>query len=118
MSEPLQLLMVEDETDLGDLIKDALQDHASIAVRIASDPQQALSMLQTNPRCDVVFSDIGMPGPMSGIDFAQHVQQQYPEIRIILASGYSRSQLPPLPGHVQFLAKPYRLGQLLAMLER
>lgn len=37
-----------------------------------------------------------------------------PNARILLASGYSRSQLPTLPSNVQFLSKPYRFKQLIA----
>ena len=40
-----------------------------------------------------------------------------PNARMILASGYARSQLPPLPDHVEFLPKPYRLRQLVTLLQ-
>ena len=41
-----------------------------------------------------------------------------PNARIILASGYARSQLPPLPEHVEFLPKPYSADQVARALAR
>ncbi|MGH8039836.1 MAG: response regulator [Stenotrophomonas sp.] len=116
MSEPLRVLMVEDQQDLRELIGQALQDFG-IEIHTADDGPTALRLIQEAGGFDVVFSDISMPNGMSGVELSEHVAAALPNARMILASGYARSQLPPLPEHVEFLPKPYRLRQLVALLQ-
>ena len=116
MSEPLRVLMVEDQQDLRELIGQALQDFG-IEIHTADDGPAALRLMQDPGGFDVVFSDISMPNGMSGVELSEHVADVLPNARMILASGYARSQLPPLPDHVEFLPKPYRLRQLVTLLQ-
>lgn len=116
MSEPLRVLMVEDQQDLRELIGQALQDFG-IEIHTADDGPAALRLMRDPGGFDVVFSDISMPNGMSGVELSEHVADVLPNARIILASGYARSQLPPLPEHVEFLPKPYRLRQLVTLLQ-
>jgi len=116
MSEPLRVLMVEDQQDLRELIGQALQDFG-IEIHTAADGPTALRLMQDPGGFDVVFSDISMPNGMSGVELSEHVADVLPNARMILASGYARSQLPPLPDHVEFLPKPYRLRQLVTLLQ-
>ncbi|RYE97076.1 MAG: response regulator, partial [Oxalobacteraceae bacterium] len=48
---------------------------------------------------------------------SEHVAQLLPQARMILASGFAKAQLPPLPAQVDFLPKPYRLRQLIDVLK-
>ncbi|MDY0956401.1 MULTISPECIES: response regulator [Stenotrophomonas] len=116
MPEPLRVLMVEDQQDLRELIGQALEDFG-IEIHTADDGQTALRLLREPGNFDVVFSDISMPNGISGVELSAHVAEALPNARMILASGYARSQLPPLPDHVEFLPKPYRLRQLVALLQ-
>jgi len=116
MSEPLRVLMVEDQQDLRELIGQALQDFG-IEIHTADDGPAALRLMQDPGGFDVVFSDISMPNGMSGVELSEHVADVLPNARMILASGYARSQLPPLPEHVEFLPKPYPLRQLVTLLQ-
>ncbi|WMJ68982.1 response regulator [Stenotrophomonas sp. 24(2023)] len=115
--DPIRVLMVEDQSDLREMIGLALQDFG-IDVETTADAHGAVALLQGDARFDVVFSDISMPNGMSGIELSEHVARDQPQARMILSSGYARSQLPPLPEHVEFLPKPYRLRQLVEMLTR
>mgnify|MGYP000431810402 len=61
-----------------------------------------------------MITDMVMPG-MSGADLAKEVKQIYPDIKIILASGYSEEiARRELNGseEFEFIAKPYSLGDL------
>jgi len=117
MTDSLRVLMVEDQDDLRDMIGMALQD-MGIDVDATADGMAALEMMEGDRQYDVVFSDVSMPNGMSGIELSEHVARAQPGARMILSSGYARSQLPPLPMHVEFLPKPYRLRQLLDLLRR
>jgi len=117
MTDSIRVLMVEDQDDLRDLIGVALQD-LGIEVDTTADGQAALGLLEGARHYDVVFSDVSMPNGVSGIELSAHVARTQPHARMILSSGYARSQLPPLPEHVEFLPKPYRLRQLVELLRR
>jgi CheY-like chemotaxis protein len=108
--------MVEDQQDLRELMRQALQDFG-IEIHTADDGPSALALLREHGDFDVVFSDISMPNGMSGVELSAHVADALPNARMILSSGYARSQLPPLPPHVEFLPKPYRLKQLVTLLQ-
>ena len=116
MSEPLRVLMVEDQEDLRELIGQALRDFG-IDVHTATDGPSAVQLIDLNGGFDVVFSDINMPEGMSGLELSAHVANALPNARMILSSGYARSQLPLLPDNVEFLPKPYRLKQLMTLLK-
>ena len=116
MSEPLRVLMVEDQDDLRELIGQALRDFG-IEVHTATDGPKAVELIDTTGGFDVVFSDVNMPQGMSGLELSAHVANALPNARMILSSGYERSQLPQLQDNVEFLPKPYRLKQLVSLLK-
>ncbi len=115
--DPIRVLMVEDQTDLREMIGLALRD-LGIDVATTADAHEAAALLKGEARFDVVFSDVSMPNGMSGIELSEHVAREQPQARMILSSGYARSQLPPLPEQVEFLPKPYRLRQLVQLLKQ
>ncbi|MBD8532561.1 MULTISPECIES: PAS domain-containing sensor histidine kinase [unclassified Massilia] len=107
------VLIVEDEPDLMD-VASALFISMGYEVVTASDANEALNLLGGRA-VDILFSDIIMPHGMNGVELANHTRQHYPEVKIILASGY------PLPALVlgdtnledfAFVNKPYRLSDL------
>lgn len=113
MEAGLRILIVEDDALLGPLISSALAEIGHEVV-LATDGPAALEILQGDLPLDMVFSDVSMPSGMSGIELIEHVRRLRPQAKCILASGYARAQLPPLPDGIHFLAKPYRLPQLTA----
>lgn len=110
------ILIVDDELMLRDVVVEALQDQG-YDVLVASDGPGALEIMRGSARIDVVFSDVSMPNGMSGVELAEHAAEIRPGIRIILASGFAKGQLPSLPKDVHFLPKPYRIGQLVESLQ-
>ena len=110
-----RVLMVEDQQDLRELIGGALTEHG-VDLVLAEDGVIAEQAIRLHGDFDIVFSDVEMPNGISGLALTQIVQEVMPDARMILASGYARAQLPPLPPHVTFLPKPYRLKQLIALL--
>ena len=56
-----------------------------------------------------------MPGGMSGCDLAERVRELYPDVRIVLSSGYADDTTPCAP-HIResvlLLPKPYRRADL------
>lgn len=112
---PPRVLFVDDEDDLRIVVKAALSGQA-LELVFAADGPRALELLQHGPPFTHVVTDVSMPGGVSGFDVANEVLRALPQARVVITSGYQRSQLPPLPPQVQFLPKPYRVRQLLQAL--
>ncbi|MDI9240661.1 response regulator [Lysobacter sp. LF1] len=109
-----RLLFVEDEDDLRMLVGEALRMLGFHVVAVADGPSALAAMQESS--FDVLVSDVSMPHGISGIELAEHTLRVQPGARIVLASGFARAQLPPLPPGVSFLPKPYRIGQLAALI--
>jgi two-component system, cell cycle response regulator CpdR len=109
-----RVLLVEDEADLREIISEALTDLGHKAT-VAKSGVEAIRYL-AEQEFDVVITDISMPEGVSGIDLVEHIRAANLPSKVILVSGHARAQLPALPEHTTFLAKPYRLNQLLALL--
>ncbi|MGO1003536.1 response regulator [Lysobacter sp. CA196] len=112
------VLLVDDDENILDVVQDSLRD-AGYAVITAANGAQALQILTEDAgRVDVVFSDVSMPGGMSGIDLAKHAYEVRPALWVILTSGYSPNWLPELPLNCEFLPKPYEMSDLDRRLRR
>jgi DNA-binding LytR/AlgR family response regulator len=61
-----------------------------------------------------VFSDIVMPGAVSGIELAEIVRSRFPAMRIMLATGYSERRVET--AGIRTLAKPYAVETLVTAL--
>src|SRR5690606_27537272 len=84
-------------------------------VSVAADGREALALLQGGARPDLLFTDVVMPGGMSGWDLAQEARKLAPEMRILFTSGYpseSLTGLGELGGEAAIVSKPYRLAEL------
>lgn len=112
----LRVLLVEDQADLRELLADVMQDKG-MDVRTVGNADAAMELLQSGYACDVLFSDVQMPGQISGAQLGDYVARTLPQARVILASGHPRFKLPPLPPGAHFLQKPFRLGQFFELIE-
>jgi DNA-binding LytR/AlgR family response regulator len=66
---------------------------------------------------DLLFTDIVMPGQMDGLALARAVRQMRPDMRILLATGYSEA-LASAPPEFPILRKPYQIHELSGALGR
>jgi signal transduction histidine kinase/ActR/RegA family two-component response regulator len=112
------ILVVEDDPLVRDIVVTGLTD-LGYQVKIASDAQQALEILRTDPNIDVLFSDVVMPGRMSGAKLAVEAQAIRPALKVVLTSGYAATELAgehELPQALEVLAKPYGRDELASKL--
>jgi two-component system OmpR family response regulator len=114
---PRRVLIVDDERDLADLAEDLLRA-CGLEVAVAYCAADALSILESEPQIDAVFSDVMMPG-MTGIELAEAIAQRYPSIRIVLTTGFALPELMDNHGRpYPCAAKPYRIETVLELLRR
>lgn len=114
---PTKVLMVDDDRNILDTVAEGLTD-LGFDVVTAETGKQALERLAHDPGVDILFSDVVMPGEISGIDLAKRAHTGRPDLRIVLASGYSEAWLREMPDYCEYIPKPYRLGDLRERLMR
>jgi CheY-like chemotaxis protein len=81
----------------------------------ARDGVEALNLLQSGAHVDLVFTDMVMPGGLSGRDVAHRARDLKPGIKVLLTTGYAEDL-----GHaddlesesLKVLRKPYRQAEL------
>ena len=110
MSKRLRVLMVDDNPELLRVLQEGLSMY-DVEVVTALDATAALDILIRDQRFDVL-----MPRGLSGVQLVDMVTREYPQIAVVLTSGYPRTQLPELPRGVRFLPKPYQFGGLMSAL--
>jgi CheY-like chemotaxis protein len=114
------ILVVEDESEIRDLIASALAVEGYQVVS-AADGHDALRQLDAHPEIDLVFTDIVMPGDLHGYDLAREVRQRRPAVRLLYTSGYALasalSRTAPIID-AKLVAKPFKLEQLIDEIRR
>jgi PAS domain S-box-containing protein len=112
------ILLVEDDDGVAALVAEMLNSLGYRVTRVAS-ARAALGALADDPGIDLVFSDILMPGPMTGVDLAREVRRLRPGAPILLTSGYAGAALKTTDiDDIQILFKPYQIGALDAALRQ
>ena len=109
------VLIVEDHADVLEVARAYFSD-LGYRVKEASSAEAGLQLLERDGAVDVVFSDILMPGGMNGLDLAQAVRQRFPQIAVLLTTGYSSSAQDAVREGFEVLRKPYGIGKLEAAL--
>lgn len=109
-----RILMVEDDSLVRNFVSAQLQD-LGYRVTIAVDGQQALEILRSGEPFDLLFTDVMMPGGLSGPELAKIAAEMRPDLRVLFTSGYAENtiiQQGRLNPGVLLLSKPYRREEL------
>jgi DNA-binding NtrC family response regulator len=106
------VLVVDDEVLLRWMIAEELRAKG-LAVVEAANSDEAVSILQSSARVNVVVTDVRMPGSMDGIALAQWVRARRPDLKIVIASAHAAVDMPHDLVDALFL-KPYDVNQLVA----
>jgi PAS domain S-box-containing protein len=106
------VLVVEDNPDVR-AVSTMLLEQIGYRVNFVGSAEAALDELSKNHFIDLVFSDVVMPGGMDGIALARVVRSRYPDIAVLLTSGYAKAAET---GGREFpiLRKPYEVKALAA----
>lgn len=111
-----RILVVEDNLQVREFTASLLAD-MGYATCLANDSVSALALLEAGqPRIDLVLSDVVMPG-VSGIELARTIKRRWPDIPLVLTSGYSQVLADDAQPGVELLNKPYSAEQLLRAFE-
>jgi PAS domain S-box-containing protein len=104
------VLVVEDDEDVRQVAVDILE-HLGYRVLVAENGIEALSILSRDEPIRLLFSDVVMPGGLSGIELAREVRRLHQDVRILLTSGYTTDTIGST-AEFTFFRKPYRPADL------
>ncbi|WP_457584903.1 PAS domain S-box protein [Ensifer canadensis] len=106
-----RILVVEDDPMVREFAAGTLIS-LGYAVTCAGDATEALRILETDGPFGVVFSDVVMPGPIDGHAMADEIVAQYPDLPVVLTTGYADIERIGATSRFRPLAKPYTRRQL------
>ena len=119
MTDPIRVLVVDDERDTLDLI-DLTLSTAGYDIHLASSGEESLEMLRNNT-FDIVLLDIMMPD-MSGFDVLRTLKQEsdhHPPVVFLTAKTMPEDRQEGMDlGADDFLAKPVTRGSLLDTIKK
>jgi DNA-binding response OmpR family regulator len=110
----LKVLVVEDEVLIRLTVIDALTD-AGFDVVEAGSADDAIEIINEQA-IQLLFTDIQLPGKLTGVDLAHAVADRFPEAGIIVASGRLTADDIELPPGAEFFTKPYSFEKIIARL--
>jgi PAS domain S-box-containing protein len=113
------VLAVEDNEGLRRVVVRQLND-LGYRVLEATDGAAALKILESEP-VDLLFTDIMMPGGMSGYDLAKKALARWPSLKVLLTSGFPETKLNGNGNtavKMHLLTKPYRKDDLSLALRK
>jgi CheY-like chemotaxis protein len=82
---------------------------------------EALAILEKGAKVDLLFTDVVMPGAVSGRQLAERAVELAPGLKILFTSGYTENAIVHngrLDPCVELLSKPYGREQLAAKVRR
>lgn len=101
------ILLVEDEEKVRQITRKRLIELGYNVVQ-ATTAAQGTAVLESNHTVSLVFSDVRMPGAMSGYDLAKWTLENRRDVSVLLTSGYNDLSAEEQQ-NVNLLAKPYSL---------
>jgi signal transduction histidine kinase len=104
------ILVVDDDDEVREVTTTRLVE-AGYVVREAASGMQALALLETDLRANLIVLDFAMPG-MNGAEVAREIRKRWPTIPILFATGYAHTGELSSVQSEGVVMKPFRHGEL------
>ncbi|HEX4183662.1 MAG TPA: ATP-binding protein [Caulobacteraceae bacterium] len=110
-SAAARILVVEDDVQVADMAVELLQS-CGYSVKLAHRAAAALDLMTAGEPVDLIFSDIIMPGVMNGVKLAEEVKRRFPEVPVLLTTGFEDALTLADGRGLAIINKPYRREEL------
>lgn len=114
ISRSATILVVEDNPDVRKVVVKQLLGLGH-QVQQADNAAAALAILKGGSLIDLLFTDVVLPGGMTGTSLALEAKKLRPDIKVLLTSGFAEAAMQNtahLHGEMELLSKPYRKQDL------
>ncbi len=113
-----RILVVEDDPRVRRIAVRRLERLGYTVVE-AADAASALKAIEREPPFDAMFTDIAMPGGMTGLELARDARARRPGLRVLLTSGFAEPEAIKgglMAARTAWIGKPYATAELVAKL--
>ncbi|WP_263264491.1 response regulator [Pseudomonas sp. RIT-PI-S] len=110
------VLIVEDDELLRELLVEVISE-LGCTVRAVGTADDGLCAIQQHRDVGLVLTDVMTPGSITGLQLATALHTHWPELPVIVTSGYSAQLFSDLPPSACFLAKPWSLDAILSLVQ-
>ena len=110
------MLVVDDEPTVRMLVTEILEDLGHIAIE-AGDSASGLEVLQSDARIDLLVTDVGLPGGMTGRQMADAARVSRPDLKVLFITGYAETAVlggRHLAPGMGVLTKPFAIETMAA----
>ena len=111
------ILVVEDDPKVRRMVVATLRELGYATLEADCGAAGIELLTSRGDSIDLLFTDVVMPGGMSGLELAREARARIPDLRVLLTSGFSEQQAAGGSGF-PLLTKPYRKVQLAQALRR
>lgn len=109
-------LVVEDDENQRNMIAMLLEECEMGVIQCDSAEVAMQVLARVGPMLSMLYTDVSLAGKVDGIELARVAREHYPELRVIVASGYDIGK--ELPEEALFMPKPWLPLDLLREAER
>ena len=110
VAEKRTIFVVEDEPTLRALVRKVLERDGYNVIEAPSGLAALELWSDKKPRVDLLLTDMVMPDGISGLQLAERLKTENPDLKVVFTTGYSAELLGKdfvLREGVNFLQKPY-----------
>jgi PAS domain S-box-containing protein len=114
------ILVVEDDADVRAFSGDMLRDLGYRIVE-AVTADEALHRLEIAPDIRLMFTDVGLPGGVTGRELADEARGRWPDLKILFTTGYAEIAIVHhgrLDPGVELITKPFSADALAAKIRK
>jgi PAS domain S-box-containing protein len=114
------VLIVEDDPDVRSFTIEMVQD-LGYRVLSAEDGPRALRLLASHPEVQLLFTDVILPGGMTGRELADEAVRRQSRLKVLFTTGYARNAIVHhgrLDAGVEVVFKPFTYTEVAAKLRR
>jgi len=112
-----KILLVEDDATVLALTHDVLTG-LGYDVLTATQASEALQIIHSDTEVDLLFTDVVMPGGVSGLSLARAARDLRPNLRVLLTSGFVGESRVLEGREFPLLDKPYEAAVLATTLRK
>jgi len=115
--DKIGVIVVEDEALIRNELLEAFLHYGFHALG-AEDASAVLKILETEAQnVQLVFTDVHLPGPITGLALGHHVRKTWPWMSLLITSGYGTPEPSHMPEGSRFVLKPYKISKIAELIK-
>lgn len=112
-----RVLVIDDEPTLRELMCELVEERGGEPIALASADAGRDYLESHVGEIGLLVTDVRMPGSLDGHALARLVLERWPELPVVITSGYDGELVRRVPENAQFIAKPWDVAQFQAVIE-